>query len=150
MAQASRFHMQSLVLQQGELFRQDVRDLISNALTVQQSFLLFATLLANAVVKLYTGAPPHTPDFDIRLFNLTCTSALVYMLSAMFYILWAHNHTATCEREMLTTTMRLPIEDLREELETITQQGVAENYEKQGFRKMLRIPGMSRLMHRSN
>jgi len=150
--QSRRLQKQQILLSQVEMFRDDIRDLIGAATTKQGNYIIVVTLILGMMSACYMEGPAsdEVPEYLKTVYNLCVGSSLLHFISSLFCILGANWLATSCERDFLTTVVRLPIKDLECELEDAAFEESVEGFEHQGFSTILRLPGFSRVKRKSS
>lgn len=117
--QASRYQRQTIRMYQSDMFRDDVRDLVGNAVQRQNNYIVIATLLLAMISDPLVNRtlPEGRGEFVATTYTLCLVSALVYMVSAIICIVFANSLAAKCQLDLLTTIVRIPVEEFLEEMD---------------------------------
>lgn len=144
--QNRRYQRQQVRLSQADMFREDIRDLVQASVTKQGNFVILSVLLLGMIAECYVEGPlpEGTAEFVIGAYLLCVSSAMVYMLLALLCAVWAQQLAAVCQKDLLTTLVRLPVEEFVAEIEAAMPHESVEAFEHQGLRTVLRVPGFSR------
>mmetsp|Transcript_15539 Transcript_15539/g.31511 ORF Transcript_15539/g.31511 Transcript_15539/m.31511 type:complete len:686 (-) Transcript_15539:133-2190(-) len=143
--QNRRHQKQSVLLSQSNLFRDDVREMVSAAVTRQSNYVTCATLILGMASTSFTSSilPAEATEYARTAF-LCCTGAsLFYLVLSVVATLVATYLAVSCRRDFLTSVVRLPIEDLVEENAEIEPEENMQHFEHQSLRKIFRLPGLN-------
>lgn len=145
--QGQRFHQHGLLVTQARMFREDVRDLVRTASQQQHNLVLVGTLILGYAFRLLNaGMPTTAPQFMDKLYYICAAIAFLYLLLAVICALCSIQLSMKCERDMLTSTVRLPIEDMIGEVQEQGWEYTMAGFEHQSLATILRVPGLGRLM----
>lgn len=143
-----RRHQRQLVHHsQAEMFREDVRDLVGVSVTMQGNYVLIATLILGLIAQCYIQGPvpPGTREFVTVAYTLCLTSSLVCIVFSVLCTTSATSLASTCQKDLLLTLVRVPVEEFVAEIDGAVAHESSEAFERQELRRMLRLPGLSRL-----
>lgn len=144
-AQARRYQKQNVRIKQADMFREDIRDLVSAAVTKQNSYVVTATLILTLIAECYIEGPlpDGAPDFIRSVYMLCLGSALTYMVMSVLSAAGGMLLAFKCQRELLTTLVRIPIDEFVAEINEMEPRERVEAFEEQSVNKMLRMPFLS-------
>jgi hypothetical protein len=145
--QARRYQKQQILLSQAGMFREDIRELVGASVTRQNNYVIIATLILGMMGECFIEGPivNDAPEY-LKTVYLVCTGgSLLYLVLTVICAVGANHLAVTCQRDMLLQSVRLPIEEMVEDLEEAATQETVEAFEHQSLKSMLRIPGMSRV-----
>mmetsp|Transcript_44671 Transcript_44671/g.127438 ORF Transcript_44671/g.127438 Transcript_44671/m.127438 type:complete len:957 (+) Transcript_44671:208-3078(+) len=133
------FQLQKFRIAQAELWREDVRDLISLTEYKMHIYLLVNVLLLGFTIVLWCQGrlPSDTPDWLMMGFSLGITGAFMFLLLAMWLAMHAAVAAQSYEARLLTQLIRLPIPSWQE-VEACRTYG--SQFEHVQGRQLLRVP----------
>mmetsp|Transcript_116704 Transcript_116704/g.362604 ORF Transcript_116704/g.362604 Transcript_116704/m.362604 type:complete len:694 (-) Transcript_116704:5-2086(-) len=145
--QNRRYQCQQVRLSEAEMFREDIRDLAGAAVQKQNNCVIIATLILGMIAECWIegSVPEGSAQFVVTAYMLCVGSSLLYMVLCVLCALLATNMATNCQKELLTTFVRLPAEELVAEIQAAAQAESSEAFEHQGVATMFRVPGFSRL-----
>lgn len=145
--QARRYHKHKVLISQATMLRDDVREVIHTASQQQHNYVLVATLVLGMAAHAFFASqfPEGTYAFLEDLYFLCISSSVLYLALAIICAIGANYLAVRCQKDMLTNQVRLPIEEIFEELEDAAPEESTEAFEHQSVREMLRLPGLSRV-----
>lgn len=139
--QLREFQEQNMKMEQFDLYREDVRDLVELTAAKMDLYLIVAALLADKTMMMITkqneALPPGSPEWAVALNALSLASAVLYLLLCLWLALYASISAQSFGVRLLTQFVRLPYVN-EEQLKASSAQGV--DYEGKTIREMLRVP----------
>merc|ERR1719188_756035 len=87
--------------------------------------------------------PRETPLFLVTAYRQCVGSAFYYLVLAVLCGMAAIHMATRCQRDMLLTRVRLPVDDLLRSLKDSSFAETIEAFEHQGPRTIFRLPGAS-------
>mmetsp|Transcript_21374 Transcript_21374/g.60545 ORF Transcript_21374/g.60545 Transcript_21374/m.60545 type:complete len:947 (+) Transcript_21374:133-2973(+) len=136
------FKLQEFRIAQAELWREDVRDLISLTEYKMHVYLLVNVLMLGVTVVLYTEGhlPPQTPSWLMMGFVIATAGSFVFLLLSIWMAMQAAVAAQSYETRLLTQLVRLPIPSWQEIEACRTY---ASEFEHTEPRQMFRVPFVS-------
>jgi len=140
-----RIHVHAVLFDQATLFRDDIKELCTAATVKQRNYVAVATIFLGMAGTCYVNKPlpRETPLFLVTAYRQCVGSAFYYLVLAVLCGMAAIHMATRCQRDMLLTRVRLPVDDLLRSLKDSSFAESIEAFEHQGFRTILRIPGAS-------
>lgn len=146
-AQNRRFQRQNIGLSQAEMFRDDIRDLVAASVTKQSNYVLMATLILGITADAFKDfpVPEGSAEFLQSVLLLCLGTSLLYLVMSVLCALSATVLATNCQRDLLTTFVRLPVDEFVAENEAAASAESVEAFEHQSWSRQFRIPYLSRL-----
>jgi len=137
--QRKEFQLQKFRVAQAELWREDVRDLISLTEYKMHVYLLVNVLMLGFCVVLYCEGklPEQTPDWLMMGHIISITGAFSFLLLSMWLAMQAAVAAQSYEARLLTQLVRLPIPSWNE-IEACRTYG--SDFERVDKKQMVRVP----------
>lgn len=140
-----RVHVHGVLLNQASMFRDDIKQLCLAATTRQRNYVTVATIFLGMTGTCYVNKPlpRETPVYLSTAYRQCVGSAFFYLVLSVLCGMAAIHMATRCQRDMLLTRVRLPVDDLLKSLRASAFSESIEAFEHQGPARMLRIPGVS-------
>jgi hypothetical protein len=144
--QARDYQRQQIRLMQAEMFREDIRDLVGASVSKLGNYVIIATLVLGMIAECYVEGPlpDGTAEFVRSVYSLCVSSSLLYVIMAVLCAVRANELATQCQKELLTTLVRLPVEEFVADIDEAAAHESVEAFEHQSLGTMLRLPGVSR------
>jgi len=140
-----RIHVHGVLVDQATIFRDDIKELCTAATVKQRNYVTVATIFLGMAGTCYVNKPlpRETPLFLATAYRQCVGSAFYYLVLAVLCGMAAIHMATRCQRDMLLTRVRLPVDDLLRSLQDSSFAESIEAFEHQGPRTILRLPGAS-------
>jgi hypothetical protein len=105
------YHLQKMRNEQGQLYREDMRDLFGLTVGKMETYLIVATITSLlTIVLIYEGrVPPTTPAWLFLLWAASSTSAVCFLLLSQWLAIQASVAAQVGRAQSLTSFVRLPV-----------------------------------------
>jgi len=145
--QNRRLQKQNVLLSQVDMFRQDIRDHTGAFSQKQGSYIVVVTLIIGMMGECYVEGPMPDDAFEYvkTLYHLCVGGSLLCLVLSLTCAIGAGVLAATCQQEMLTSVVRLPIKDIAEELDETAFDDSVDAFEQQHWSRVFRMPGSGRM-----
>lgn len=133
--QARRYQRQNVRLSQAEMFREDIRDLVGSSVTKQNNYVLIATLVLGMIAECYIEGPlpDGSAEFIKSAYMLCLGSSLLYLVMSLMCAVRATILASSCQKDLLTTLVRLPVDEFVAEIDAAAGTESVEAFESQGI-----------------
>lgn len=150
--QARRYQRQNVRLSQAEMFREDIRDLVGSSVTKQNNYVLIATLVLGMIAECYIEGPlpDGSAEFIKSAYMLCLGSSLLYLVMSLMCAVRATILASSCQKDLLTTLVRLPVDEFVAEIDAAAGTESVEAFESQGISTVLRVPFINGLSSASS
>mmetsp|Transcript_95306 Transcript_95306/g.308738 ORF Transcript_95306/g.308738 Transcript_95306/m.308738 type:complete len:854 (-) Transcript_95306:198-2759(-) len=145
--QARRFQRQQVRLSQAEMFREDIRDLVGASVAKQNNYVLIATLILGMIAECFVEGPmpEGAAEFVTSAYMLCVGSSLLYLVLSVLCAVTATTLASNCQKDLLTTLVRLPVDEFVAEIDEAAPKESVEAFEHQCVTRMFRLPILGRL-----
>lgn len=145
--QARRYQEQAVRLQQADMCRDDIRDLVQEPVSKLNSYTLMTTLILPLTLQaLMEGHVPEVTDTFTSIIYRTCLCTSIFLLVlSILYAVQAVIKAMTAQKIFLTLRVRKPINEVVEEIHKHKMRESSEAFEHQELQEVFRPPFVNRV-----